>query len=254
MDLQVIPFAFPGLERIRCAFQTRLKAGCRPGEQQSPYDWGTVVHTPELTRDEVLANREQLQEQLGFTWWQECRQVHGDDMVFDPEPARFDQGASQEADGLATSRTGQALVIKTADCQPLLVAHESQKFVAALHVGWRGNRMGFVQSGVGRFCERYGVAPASCYAVRGPSLGPGASEFVNYAMEWGREFETYYDAESQTVDLWRLTREQLLDAGLKPARIFGLDLCTYTLQGHFFSYRREKQSGRQASCIWIEGD
>lgn len=254
MDLQVIPFVFPGLERIRCAFQTRLKAGCRPGEQQSPYDWGTVVHAPEIAQDAVLANRKQLQEQLGFDWWQECRQVHGDAMVFDPEPADCEQGASREADGLATARPGQALVIKTADCQPLLVAHESQEYVAALHVGWRGNRMDFVQSGVRRFCEHYGVPPQECYAVRGPSLGPGASEFVNFALEWGQGFEAYYDADRQTVDLWRLTREQLRAAGVLAERIFGVDLCTYSLPGHFFSYRRAKRSGRQASCIWIERD
>ncbi len=250
----VIPFAFPCLQRIRCAFQTRLKAGCRPGGQQSPHDWGTVAHAPDIAREEVLANRKQLQEQLGFAWWQECRQVHGDAMVFDPEPASSEQNATQEADGMATSRAGQALVIKTADCQPLLVAHESQEYVAALHVGWRGNRMGFVQSGVKRFCERYGIAPAECYAVRGPSLGPGASEFVNFAFEWGAGFERYYDADRETVDLWRLTREQLQEAGVLPERIFGVDLCTYSLHDHFFSYRREKRGGRQASCIWIEKD
>lgn len=254
MDLICIPFAFPGLDKVRCAFQTRLTAGCEPGAQPRASDFGTVVLNPEVREEEVLENRRTLKRQLGFDSWQECRQVHGDTMLFDPLPASCEDFGSIEADGLATKRPGQALVIKTADCQPLLLAHEDQGHVAALHVGWRGNRMGFVQSGVQAFCRHYDLAPEACFAVRGPSLGPGASEFVNYEQEWGAPYRDYYDAKRQTVDLWRLTRDQLQAAGLRAGRIFGLDLCTWSLHDHFFSYRREKQGGRQASFIWLNAD
>ena len=39
--------------------------------------------------------------------------------------------------------------------------------------------------------------------------------------------------------------------GLPERQIYGLDLCTASNNGQFFSYRREKRSGRQASLIWI---
>lgn len=253
MDIEILPFAFPGLERVRCAFQTRRvveQDSQRPGSPEE----ASVVFSPEVAREKVLANRRQLQERLGFVHWQECRQVHGEAMVFDPEPADFSQTGAQEADGLATHRPGQALVIKTADCQPLLLAHESQRYVAALHVGWRGNRLGFVQSAVAAFCDRYGLQPGECHAVRGPSLGPGVSEFVHFDEEWGASYAQYFDPERRTVDLWRLTRDQLQQAGLREERIFSLDMCTGTLLTHFFSWRKEKTSGRQANFIWLESD
>ena len=51
------------------------------------------------------------------------------------------------------------------------------------------------------------------------------------------------------MDLWGLTRRQLQQAGLPERQIYGLDLCTASNNGQFFSYRREKRSGRQASLI-----
>ena len=64
-------------------------------------------------------------------------------MIFDPEPRDIGDGPSADGDGLATARPGQALIIKTADCQPILLAHKSGKYVGALHAGWRGNVQNF---------------------------------------------------------------------------------------------------------------
>lgn len=88
-------------------------------------------------------------------------------------------------------------------------------------------------------------------AVRGPSLGPEKAEFVNFEQEWSAEFRPWFDPSSRTMDLWGLTRAQLLKAGLSARHIYSLDCCTFSLPEQFFSYRREKKSGRQASLIWM---
>ena len=75
-------------------------------------------------------------------------------------------------------------------------------------------------------------------------MGPIISSF-------GPDFAGYFNPATQTVDLWRLTRDQLIQAGLKPANIFGIDACTYQNPG-YFSYRRDKTTGRQVGLIWIE--
>ena len=161
------------------------------------------------------------------------------------EPPAFPKG-----DGLATDKPGIGLLIKTADCQPILLAHRSGRFVAGIHAGWRGNRCDFPGSGVRRFCEHYGVEPRELLAVRGPSLGPARAEFINFESEWGDAFRPWFDAGSRTMDLWGLTRWQLEQAGLLPRNIYGIDLCTASCNRQFFSYRCVKASGRQASVIW----
>ena len=133
-----------------------------------------------------------------------------------------------------------------------MLAHKSGQYVAALHAGWRGNRINFPASGARAFCKHYRLDPAEIIAVRGPSLGPTAAEFINFAEEWGDEFKAWYNPDTRCMDLWALTRRQLEGAGLKPENIHSIDLCTYTRADLFHSFRRDgANSGRQASCIWI---
>ncbi|MEW5774694.1 MAG: polyphenol oxidase family protein [Thermodesulfobacteriota bacterium] len=246
--LSLIPFAFPGAPGVRCAFTTRSR-----GASAGPFGRGNLSFDVGDDPQAVMANRLALRERLGFREWRECRQVHGPDLAFDPEPGELLEGEEREGDGLATARPGLALCVKTADCQPVLLAHRSGKHVAALHVGWRGNVLNLPATGVARFCAAYKLDPADVYAVRGPSLGPGAAEFTNFEAEFGARFASWHDPATRTVNLWRLTHAQLLQAGLRHEHIFHLDLCTWELESEFFSYRREKVTGRMASVIWIEG-
>lgn len=248
MAITYIPFVFPGLDHVRCAFQTRVG-----GHSAGAYGGGNLSFVTADTREDVIANRQDLHQDLGLHDIAELSQVHGDGLHFEPEAVGIEQAPVLEGDGFATSRKGLALMIKTADCQPVLLAHRSAGCVAALHVGWRGNRINFIASAVRRFCDHYAVDACDMMAVRGPSLGPTKAEFVNYQSEWGDGFTPWYHSESRTMDLWALTRFQLEKAGLVPAHIYGIDLCTYTMHEHFFSYRYEKNSGRQGSLIWITG-
>jgi YfiH family protein len=199
----------------------------------------------------VAENRRQLAASLGLTRWCECRQVHGEVLHIEPEPVALGAPATLEGDALATSTPGLALAIKTADCQPVLLAHESGRFVAALHVGWRGNVANLPGSAVARLCAHYGCSPAELLAVRGPSLGPQAAQFTHFEAEFGAGFREFFDPASQTVDLWRLTRSQLEAAGLAPGRIFGLDQCTLSNPADFFSFRAARVTGRQMALIWL---
>lgn len=241
-----ITFRFPGLPGVRLAFGMRSL----PESPDDPFAGGNISFRVGDDSGRVRRTRQAFREGFGFDSWHALKQVHGDRMVFEPDTDNTDGPSLTEADGQTTSRPGAALCVKTADCQPILLAHASGKYVAALHVGWRGNVMDFPGSGVAAFCARYGLSPADCLAVRGPSLGPAASQFVNFETEFGPRFEPYFDPGERTVDLWRLTRDQLAAAGLRPENVFGIDICTFA-SPHFFSYRRRRASGRQASFIWI---
>lgn len=244
----MLPFAFPDLPCIGCLFGTRV-GGVSYGAYQKAnmsFDVGDDPHR-------VCSNRRSVLRGMGIHDWIELEQVHGTDMVFDPEPPVDPTKPVGKGDGLATTKSETALVIKTADCQPIMLAHKDGNHIAALHAGWRGNVLDFPGKGVAAFCERYDLNPADVFAVRGPSLGPGKSEFTNFKKEFGDSFEPYYDAASKTVNLWQITRDQLQAAGILPANIFGLDMCTRSLADMFFSYRRSRVTGRQASLIWIKG-
>jgi len=240
-----LDFRFPGLDNVRCAFTTR-----DGGYGAGPYASANLSLEVGDDAETVRANRAALRSALGVRVWQELRQVHGQTMHMDLDDDHFG-GATLEGDGLATCRPGHALVMKTADCQALLMADTAGRHVAALHCGWRGNAMNFPAHGVRAFCDRYGLAPAEVMVVRGPSLGPGKSEFVNFEAEWDPAFRSSFNPATRCMDLWSLTRDQLAAAGVPAAHIFSIDICTAS-SPQFFSYRRDKVTGRQAGIIWIE--
>jgi copper oxidase (laccase) domain-containing protein len=245
--VNVIAFAFPGVAGVRCFFQTKSAPSADEPAELAGNISLTVGAAPA-----AAANRRELAALCRVAGPAEVRQVHGATTVFDPAPCAAAEQPAVEADGMATDRPGLALMIKTADCQPVLLCHLSGRCVAALHVGWRGNRVDYPGTGVRDFCARYRIRPEEVLAVRGPSLGPSAAEFVHFDAEWGAEFEPWYDRRTRTMDLWQLTRSQLLAAGLLPNRLFSLDLCTHTLAGSFFSYRRSERCGRQGSLVVID--
>jgi len=240
-----LPFAFPGLDTVRCVFTTRALADGPSQASAGNLSFGFGDSDPD-----VLKRRQALQQELGFQTWTTVRQVHGTDMVFAPRDVP-DQDRPR-ADAMATDREGQALAISVADCQPLMLAHVTGRYVAGLHVGWRGNRAQAPALWARSFCHHFGLDPADILAVRGPSLSPACSQFVNFDSEWGPRFLDYLRQEAMTVNLWRMTRDQLLTAGLKPEHIFSIDLCTFSLPSMFYSYRRDRSCGRQAALIWIQ--
>jgi hypothetical protein len=204
--LSYIPFTFPDLPNIRCAFGTRMG-----GTSTGPFAGNNISFEVGDEPETVLANRNAFRKELGFSKWCELKQVHGCGFIPNPQHDVI-QGTEDPGDGLSTREKGVGLVIKTADCQPILLAHASGNYVAAIHCGWRGNRMLFPQEA----------------------------------------FTSYFDPKTQTMDLWQLTRDQLTEAGLFPKNIFALDLCTHSMEEWFFSYRRNNTCGRQASIIWME--
>ena len=245
--MQLISFSFPSIPQVRCAFQTR-----RGGNSLGPYAQGNIAFNVGDYPLSVLRNRRQLLHSLNLEACSEVNQVHGDTILLNVESTPLNNPNLVEADGLATSMPGLGLIIKTADCQPILLASVDGLHIAALHVGWRGNHIGFIGKAVKEFCESRNISPRKLVAVRGPSLSPEKSEFINFGQEWGEEFLPWYNQETKTLDMWQLSHYQLLKAGLENSNIFSLDLCTYSREDLFFSYRRNKVTGRQASVIWID--
>ncbi|MGE4265325.1 MAG: polyphenol oxidase family protein [Desulfovibrio sp.] len=250
--VETVAFRFPGLAGVSCLFTTR-----RGGQSLPPFDGANLSFDVGDEPAHVSANRRALAASAGLGAFCELKQVHGDALHLEPVPAPLEMFAttasSLEGDALATSAPGVALCIKTADCQPVLLAHETGRFVAALHVGWRGNVINLPGSAVARLCARYGCAPGELFAVRGPSLGPEQAQFLRFAEEFGEDFMPFFDRRTETVDLWRLTRSQLEAAGLEPAHIFGIDRCTRANPEDFFSYRAARETGRMMSLIWRDG-
>ena len=177
------------------------------------------------------------------------RQVHGTRVV--DADALTD---SADADASVACNAGTVCAIMIADCLPVLFTNRSGTRVAAAHAGWRGLAGGVIANTVAALRDA-GDDAADLLAYIGPGIGPKAFEVgadVYHAFTDG-------DAEAQAAfvahtpgkwlsDLFHLARRALTRAGV--TQIYGGGLCTYSDPARFYSYRRDKLTGRMAALIW----
>jgi hypothetical protein len=81
-----------------------------------------------------------------------------------------------EGDALMTNVLGLLLVIRTADCLPVLLVDEENRAVAAVHCGWRGTEKRILEKAVNAMGEAYGSKPGDLLAALGPCIGAACYE------------------------------------------------------------------------------
>ncbi len=198
----------------------------------------------------VASNRARVMAAInGQPVW--LNQVHGTQVV---DAVGF-MGIAQppQADAAFTRVTGVACTVMTADCLPVLFCDAAGTVVAAAHAGWRGLLAGVLEETIAAM----GVPGKKLMAWLGPAIGPQAFEvgnevrsaFVDADAEAQKAFAASGN-EKWLADIYLLARQRLERQGV--SRIFGGGLCTVTDSERFFSYRRDGQTGRMASMIWLE--
>ncbi|NRP53340.1 MULTISPECIES: peptidoglycan editing factor PgeF [unclassified Marinobacterium] len=232
-----------------------IKALCttrQGGVSSAPFDQLNLGDHVGDDPQAVLDNRQSLLNSLSLVkpaQW--LKQVHGVEVV----EAYSDQQI-READACYTTEPGVACVIMTADCLPVLFTNRSGSKAAAAHAGWRGLAEGVLEQTLSQFDD-----PSEVMVWMGPAIGPDAFEvgqevydrFVDDLAQSRDAFKLSPSHHERWVaDIYQLARLRLNRAGVR--QIFGGGLCTYTDSERFFSYRRQAQTGRMASLIWIEDD
>ncbi len=181
------------------------------------------------------------------------RQVHG------AAVARLTRTAAPApaADAAVTAERGVVCAILTADCLPVLFADRAGTAVGIAHAGWRGLAAGVLEATLAALGD-LGAKPVEVIAWLGPAIGPAAFEvgedvrdaFCTDDPGAAGSFVPHR-AGKWHADLYGLARRRLARVGV--TRVDGGDFCTYTDAARFFSYRRERQTGRMAAAIWLAG-
>lgn len=192
----------------------------------------------------VARNLEIVREALGLKRLVWVKQVHEAAIMAAGGKATGQIGT---ADGVAIDQPGVGLLIKQADCQAVVLAAPTRGVVANLHAGWRGNLLGMARRGVEFLREIYGVRADEIHAAISPSLGPCCAEFVHWAKELGPDYAAY-QVSANHFDLWRVSVDQLIAAGVPAAQIEVSGLCT-KCGAEFYSYRREGLTGRFGTVV-----
>ena len=235
---------------VRACITTR-----QGGISQPPFDHNNLALHVGDDPTRVAANRQQLCEslELGKTpQWLE--QVHGVKVAM----AKAD-GQVKTADACYTTEPGLACVIMTADCLPLLVCDREGTQVAAIHAGWRSLAKGIIA----RTLQKFSGPGSHLLAYLGPAISQPHFEVGIEVLEAFFKMARHSQQSDEIAqafkpgqrplhfyaDIYALARAELKALGVKA--IYGGDFCTYADSDRFYSYRRDKTTGRMASLIWL---
>jgi YfiH family protein len=155
-----------------------------------------------------------------------------------------------DVDGLITVTPGISLMMKHADCQVALFYDPKHHAAANIHAGWRGSVANIYHEAVQYMHQAFGSHPADLLVCISPSLGPDEAEFIHYRSELPEEFWPF-QVRPTYFDFWSISEYQLQAAGVLPHHIEVARLSTYSNPYDFYSYRRDKITGRHATCITL---
>jgi YfiH family protein len=143
------------------------------------------------------------------------------------------------------------LLIKQADCQAVILYDPDKHVLANVHCGWRGNVADILGTTVKHMSRDFECKPVDILAGIGPSLGPCCGEFKGYEDIFPASFRPFMVSENY-FDLWSLSRNQLIAAGLKKGNIQTAGVCTKCRTDLFFSYRAEGATGRFGTVAMLK--
>ncbi|GAC1334952.1 MAG: hypothetical protein NVSMB17_17260 [Candidatus Dormibacteria bacterium] len=159
-------------------------------------------------------------------------------------------------DGLVTEEPWP-LLIRVADCFPVIVYEPRAKVVAVVHCGWRGTVAGVLPRAVGRLLKESGGRVSEMRAGIGPGICGGCYQVGQEVAQaaWGGGLTAHLSAEADGAhyhfDIAGALTQQLQDSGLDGANIERVPRCTFEDPG-LPSFRRDGTSFRVAAIAVLD--
>ena len=236
------------------AIYTRL-GGVSEGPYSSLNLGGTCGDKPEHVRQnhQILFQDFHRPYASRFDVWQ----VHGTIIHFTDQP-RPDAQKHQPGDGIFTRNPRVTLMMRFADCVPIMFHDPVQKAVGIVHAGWQGTLQKIGAVAVEELRRVYGSRPKDLRVGIGPSICGkcyqiGEDVRQKFLSLWGMDAENFISATNMGyyLDLWAANEAVLRESGVE--KIEQSCLCTAENLNEWYSYRKEKgHTGRFAAVIALK--
>ena len=196
--------------------------------------------------------RSALPNNLSYQW---LDQVHSNIVNTVDVPS-----SPMRGDSLICRSPGIICCVLTADCLPIFLTNKKGTEIAILHAGWRGICDGVINNTIDDMHSR----PSDILAWLGPAIGP-----CHY--EVGVDLKKVFKETIESKELW-LEIERCFGQGGKKDKlylnlyraaevilgysgvneVYGGNHCTFCEEEKYYSYRRDQETGRMLSAIFIK--
>lgn len=156
----------------------------------------------------------------------------------------------EDCDALITNKKNLPLMVMVADCIPILMFDEVKGVIAAIHAGRNSTFLKISEATSKKMIETFSCKTENIKVIMGPSIQKCCYE-VNDELKniveksFGKEFVI-----GNNIDLQGINKKLLENLGIKNIEISSI--CTKCSNKPYFSYRKEKNTGRFAGVIIIK--
>ncbi|MCT7553445.1 peptidoglycan editing factor PgeF [Aliarcobacter butzleri] len=208
-------------------------------------DGNLAYHVGDI-KENVDKNRQKLALKYDYKDENLCymNQIHSANVVVVDEnsPKYIDN-----CDALITKTKNLPLMVMVADCIPILMFDEVKGVIAAIHAGRNSTFLKISEITAKEMIENFSCKTENIKVIMGPSIQKCCYE-VNDELKniveksFGKEFVI-----GNNIDLQGINKKLLENLGIKNIEISSI--CTKCSNKPFFSYRKEKNTGRFAGVI-----
>jgi len=160
-----------------------------------------------------------------------------------------DYDIAPDADAMVTAQSGIALIIRTADCFPILFYDPQAHIIAAAHSGREGTRKNIVQAVINKMTA-LGAKSQNILVAIGPGISTPFYEVDKHTWDCFCR-STGSNHHFPYLDIRQTITSQLEKANMNPANIYHQNQCTFSNQ-NYHSYRRNSTKLRQYNWIALK--
>lgn len=244
-------YTFDSLDQIQHAISTR-----HGGVSPAPFNTLNLSINSGDTTSNVDANTKRLHDTLALdvSATVTASQAQADQVAIVNLKQRGTR--VQNVDALITDQPNLPLLLRYADCVPILLHDPAHRAIGIVHAGWRGTVAKIAAKSVKAMQETFGSRARDIIACIGPSIGPCCYEIgeevtakVRAALENADTLLTRHNC-SVHFNLWQANAMQMRNLGIEQIEI--AEICTADHSDDFYSWRAEnKNTGRFGALIAI---
>jgi len=206
---------------------------------------------------EVEENKKTISKELGIDWKNiyTVEQFHSSRVLVVNTTKQWKK--EPRADGMITDKKNVFLLVKTADCFPVVFFDPKNQVVGIAHVGWRGAIEKIFFNALLKMILAFNSKPAHVLVGIGPGIRKCCFKHKSLVQEKLVEWEKYIknNGEWKSLDIPGFIKDQLVEAGVKKENIEDMEVCTNCdkrFYSHFRSLQTGEAQGRFASLIGLQ--
>ena len=159
-------------------------------------------------------------------------------------------------DALITNQKNTPIIIKIADCTPILIYDKENKVISLVHSGWKGTLKNITIKTIETMISKYNSKKENIYVYIYPSIRQCHFEIqedvyslfkdtINNIDKYTNKLENKY-----YIDMQSIIKDKLIEIGI--TNIIDTNICTYCNHDIYYSYRYNHTDKRNILLAMIK--